>query len=252
MYVCLCHGVTDRDIRAAVCNGATRMRDLAKELGVATECGRCACTANQLAYCFDKASCDAAKGDWLDGECTRDWCWQLAETQRIESPLSRGYSGGATTVGGLLSLDSYPTDPKWSHLITAVSFRWSLDRANPVNGDPMLLCPGDAVSGSASMSNTGNQFSPAGYVPNAYIAMYLNQSPASIPVWRLSSAELPAPGQTVTRPFSVAVPYGTNQGDTLSILAAGYAGRENRYIYVFRLVTHGPFPARAPLGPGTR
>ncbi len=48
MYVCLCHGVTDRDIRAAVCNGATRMRDLAKELGVATECGRCACTANQL------------------------------------------------------------------------------------------------------------------------------------------------------------------------------------------------------------
>lgn len=48
MYVCLCHGVTDRDIRAAVCNGATRMSDLARELKVATECGSCACQANQI------------------------------------------------------------------------------------------------------------------------------------------------------------------------------------------------------------
>lgn len=48
MYVCLCHGVTDRDIRAAVCNGASSMRDLARELNVATECGRCACHANQI------------------------------------------------------------------------------------------------------------------------------------------------------------------------------------------------------------
>ncbi|SCK20031.1 (2Fe-2S)-binding protein [Vogesella sp. LIG4] len=48
MYVCLCHGITDREIRSAVANGATRMSDLAKELGVASECGRCACSANQL------------------------------------------------------------------------------------------------------------------------------------------------------------------------------------------------------------
>lgn len=48
MYVCLCHAVTDRDIRAAVCNGAARMADLARELGVATQCGSCACQANQL------------------------------------------------------------------------------------------------------------------------------------------------------------------------------------------------------------
>ena len=44
MYVCLCHGVTDRDIRQAVFDGAVTMRDL----GVATECGRCACSANQV------------------------------------------------------------------------------------------------------------------------------------------------------------------------------------------------------------
>mgnify|MGYP000848925892 FL=1 len=48
MYVCLCHGVTDRDIRQAVFDGAVTMRDLARDLGVATECGRCACSANQV------------------------------------------------------------------------------------------------------------------------------------------------------------------------------------------------------------
>lgn len=48
MYVCLCHAVTDKQIREAVHNGATRMCDLSRELGVATECGKCACMANKL------------------------------------------------------------------------------------------------------------------------------------------------------------------------------------------------------------
>ena len=204
-----------------------------------------ACTATQLSYCFDESSCEAAQGDWLDGECTRNWCWQFVQTRRVETPLSRGYAGGATTVHGLISLDSHPSDPNWSHLITAVSFRWSFDRADPVNGHPMTFCPGDPIGGTASMSNTGNQFGPAGYVPNAYMAMYVNRSPAWAPVWRLSSAELPPPGQTVTRPFSLPAPGYSARGDTLSIVAAGYAGRENTYTYEFRLVSHGSFPAAA-------
>ncbi|EAZ99643.1 MULTISPECIES: bacterioferritin-associated ferredoxin [unclassified Marinobacter] len=48
MYVCLCHGVTDRDIRAAADNGVTSMRQLGKELGVGTQCGRCAQTAREI------------------------------------------------------------------------------------------------------------------------------------------------------------------------------------------------------------
>ncbi|MEW6611747.1 MAG: (2Fe-2S)-binding protein [Pseudomonadota bacterium] len=42
MYVCLCHAVTDRDIKQAVENGACTMRHLRDELKVATQCGRCA------------------------------------------------------------------------------------------------------------------------------------------------------------------------------------------------------------------
>ncbi|PCM43197.1 bacterioferritin-associated ferredoxin [Marinobacter sp. ANT_B65] len=48
MYVCLCHGVTDRDIREAADNGVSSMRQLGKELGVGTQCGRCACTARAI------------------------------------------------------------------------------------------------------------------------------------------------------------------------------------------------------------
>ncbi|EMP54086.1 bacterioferritin-associated ferredoxin [Marinobacter koreensis] len=48
MYVCLCHGVTDRTIREAAENGVSSMRQLGKELGVGTQCGRCASTARQI------------------------------------------------------------------------------------------------------------------------------------------------------------------------------------------------------------
>lgn len=42
MYVCLCSGVTDGQIRQAVEDGASSMRLLRQELGVAACCGRCA------------------------------------------------------------------------------------------------------------------------------------------------------------------------------------------------------------------
>lgn len=47
MYICVCNGVTERHIEAAVVDGATRMRDLRTQLGVATECGKCANCAHQ-------------------------------------------------------------------------------------------------------------------------------------------------------------------------------------------------------------
>jgi bacterioferritin-associated ferredoxin len=41
MIVCVCKAVSDRHIRAAVKDGATSLRDLTRELGVGTCCGKC-------------------------------------------------------------------------------------------------------------------------------------------------------------------------------------------------------------------
>lgn len=56
MYVCLCQGVTDRDIRNAAANGARTLKDLRRELGVARDCGRCACCARD---CLKEAQATA-------------------------------------------------------------------------------------------------------------------------------------------------------------------------------------------------
>jgi len=48
MYVCICHAVTERDIRAAVARGATRLEDLAMTLGVGAGCGCCREAATAL------------------------------------------------------------------------------------------------------------------------------------------------------------------------------------------------------------
>lgn len=45
MYVCVCHGVTERHIDQAVDRGATRLKDLRRNLRVATGCGACASCA---------------------------------------------------------------------------------------------------------------------------------------------------------------------------------------------------------------
>lgn len=41
MIVCVCKAVSDRQIKAAVKNGASSVRDLARGLGVGTCCGKC-------------------------------------------------------------------------------------------------------------------------------------------------------------------------------------------------------------------
>lgn len=48
MYVCICQEVTDRQIRRAVEEGASTMRHLRKDLGVASCCGRCASHAKAV------------------------------------------------------------------------------------------------------------------------------------------------------------------------------------------------------------
>ena len=42
MYVCLCRGITDQDIKDAVANGAESYREIRDLLDRGTCCGRCA------------------------------------------------------------------------------------------------------------------------------------------------------------------------------------------------------------------
>lgn len=42
MYVCICQGITTNQVAATIAQGATTMKALRNELGVATCCGKCA------------------------------------------------------------------------------------------------------------------------------------------------------------------------------------------------------------------
>lgn len=48
MYVCLCKGITDGQIIAAMEEGATSIRDVRDQLGVMTQCGKCACLTREI------------------------------------------------------------------------------------------------------------------------------------------------------------------------------------------------------------
>lgn len=41
MFICLCNGITDSQIRHAVSDGATSLSCLQEALGVAGQCGQC-------------------------------------------------------------------------------------------------------------------------------------------------------------------------------------------------------------------
>jgi bacterioferritin-associated ferredoxin len=48
MYVCLCKGITDSNIRDAVAGGLTNYRELRLALGLSSQCGRCAVHAREV------------------------------------------------------------------------------------------------------------------------------------------------------------------------------------------------------------
>jgi bacterioferritin-associated ferredoxin len=48
VYICLCHGITDSQIRNCVRAGARTLGDLSGTLGVATQCGSCATSACEV------------------------------------------------------------------------------------------------------------------------------------------------------------------------------------------------------------
>jgi bacterioferritin-associated ferredoxin len=48
MYVCICKGITDSQIRAAVEDGASSLSDIRNTLGVASQCGKCGVLTNEI------------------------------------------------------------------------------------------------------------------------------------------------------------------------------------------------------------
>ena len=56
MIVCVCRRVSDHQIRRAAAEGAVSLECLQFELGVATQCGRCA-------DCATRVLCEARGGD---------------------------------------------------------------------------------------------------------------------------------------------------------------------------------------------
>ena len=52
MFVCLCNPVTESQIRFCATDGCASFREMAAKLGVAQQCGRCACHAKEV---FDRA-----------------------------------------------------------------------------------------------------------------------------------------------------------------------------------------------------
>lgn len=55
MYVCVCKGVTDRDIEEKAIAGAD-YAEIRRELGVATECGCCGQSCKQLLKDYEWAA----------------------------------------------------------------------------------------------------------------------------------------------------------------------------------------------------
>ncbi len=48
MYVCICKGITDTQIRAAVEDGASSLREVRNTLGVASQCGKCGLLTREI------------------------------------------------------------------------------------------------------------------------------------------------------------------------------------------------------------
>lgn len=48
MYVCLCYGISDKDIRRAAAEGAHSLAELSARTGCASNCGSCAELASEL------------------------------------------------------------------------------------------------------------------------------------------------------------------------------------------------------------
>jgi len=59
MYICLCHAITDRDVRSAEQDGAVSDSEVFRHFGVQPRCGRCIGSMRCLLGCAERALEDA-------------------------------------------------------------------------------------------------------------------------------------------------------------------------------------------------
>ena len=69
MIVCVCKAVSERQIRVAVKGGASSLRDLTRDLGVGTCCGKCVPEAKSALAASLKA-CDSARPGFFSPAAT--------------------------------------------------------------------------------------------------------------------------------------------------------------------------------------
>lgn len=48
MFVCICKGITEKQIKVSVAEGASSVRDLYRELKLGSQCGKCVGFARQV------------------------------------------------------------------------------------------------------------------------------------------------------------------------------------------------------------
>lgn len=56
MYLCLCHAVTDRQVRQAVQEGTSSLRQVQLSLRLGTKCGKCIPAARELVHACQRES----------------------------------------------------------------------------------------------------------------------------------------------------------------------------------------------------
>ncbi len=66
MYVCICKGITDTQIRDAVCSGASNLRSVRQQLGAMTQCGKCAAQTRDL---VNKTLADSTSSNSATADC---------------------------------------------------------------------------------------------------------------------------------------------------------------------------------------
>jgi hypothetical protein len=161
-------------------------------------------------------------------------CWEKSsgpsEIPSVDQP-GRGYAGSGSASAGSVSLSTHPADPKWSHLVTGGLLTWNFGGSRRAR-----LCAGDVLTGSATFSNNGTQLTRPSYSPSGSLKVQLGAGGQGTPLYQLSSADLPAPGQTVTRPFRYPIPSGSAQLNQLRIVAEVYAGRLARFTEVYHWI----------------
>jgi bacterioferritin-associated ferredoxin len=63
MYVCVCKGVTDHQIRRQVDDGARSWQDVRDATGCSTQCGKCVCVAKSVTReALSEARAEASMG----------------------------------------------------------------------------------------------------------------------------------------------------------------------------------------------